>query len=502
MRRAVLLFVAGLLSFPAIAREQSWEWANAKAAFERYDPHNRVVAQVLLIAAGYQNWVPSERLTTNTFAGLRRFEAENGFAADGAIDDARVARLTAASLPLFAMWDFRRVGHPERGRPIWMPHGLAMQPQPGRFGVTFRDAQDRLFAAYNYLPNQRLERTYAALLDKMRREDTTVRYGEIKDGWFVISATQRDGQDQYVRYHRDGDGILGIVLFWNNAKGVVHGERVAILMSASLRAVMDGVRFVDPPVLNGTAPGPLADNSAARGREPALPPRPAVPPPVPAPVEPVPVPPLAGRVSTGTGFFVDRDGSFVTNNHVIAECNARILVRTSDGRLHRAQVAGTDARNDLALLTVADAGARTGALRLGARLGEGVAVFGFPHSDVLASSGNFTLGNVTAMAGIGDDSRFYQVSAPVQSGNSGGPLLDRSGNVIGVVSSKLNALKMAQASGDFPQNVNFAIKGNVLAGFLESNRVAVASGSAGGAALDPADLAEAARAISGFVACQ
>ena len=62
--------------------------------------------------------------------------------------------------------------------------------------------------------------------------------------------------------------------------------------------------------------------------------------------------------------------------------------------------------------------------------------FGYPLSQVLATSGNFTTGIVTALAGIGDDSRFYQISAPVQPGNSCGPLLDENGNLIGVVSSK------------------------------------------------------------------
>jgi serine protease Do len=81
--------------------------------------------------------------------------------------------------------------------------------------------------------------------------------------------------------------------------------------------------------------------------------------------------------------------------------------------------------------------------------------FGYPHADILASSGNFTQGNVTALAGMGDDSRYLQISTPVQAGNSGGPLLDQSDNLVGIVTSNLNALKMAQANGDLPQNVNF-----------------------------------------------
>ena len=75
------------------------------------------------------------------------------------------------------------------------------------------------------------------------------------------------------------------------------------------------------------------------------------------------------------------------------------------------------------------------------------------------------MGNVTALAGLHDDSRYLQVSAPVQNGNSGGLLLDGSGNLGGVVSAKLDAIKVAMAAGDLPQNVNFAVKSAIVATF-------------------------------------
>jgi serine protease Do len=85
---------------------------------------------------------------------------------------------------------------------------------------------------------------------------------------------------------------------------------------------------------------------------------------------------------------------------------------------------------------------------------------------LLATSGNFTLGNVTAVAGLGDDTRILQISAPVQPGNSGGPLLDYSGNVVGVIEGKLNAITVFTLTNDLAQNVNFAIKANVVTNFL------------------------------------
>jgi hypothetical protein len=79
---------------------------------------------------------------------------------------------------------------------------------------------------------------------------------------------------------------------------------------------------------------------------------------------------------------------------------------------------------------------------------------------------------VSALAGLRDDARYLQMTAPVQPGSSGGPLLDSGGNLVGVITSKLDALAMAKRTGDIPQNVNFAVKTEVLEAFLRTNKVA------------------------------
>jgi S1-C subfamily serine protease len=221
-----------------------------------------------------------------------------------------------------------------------------------------------------------------------------------------------------------------------------------------------------------------------------------------APPSNPPDPNAGERVSAGTGFFVARDGSFVTNAHVIEDCTM-VRVKTDDGAILDAQIVARDVANDLAILRLGQSPKKIAALREGIRLGEGVAAFGFPHADILSSSGNFTQGSITALSGMGDDSRYLQLSAPVQAGNSGGPLLDKFGNVVGVVSAKLNALKVAENGGDLPQNVNFALNSAVLATFLHANRVIYEVGASDGQkALDPPDVADLAKAISGFVICK
>jgi S1-C subfamily serine protease len=134
------------------------------------------------------------------------------------------------------------------------------------------------------------------------------------------------------------------------------------------------------------------------------------------------------------------------------------------------------------------------------RQGEDIVVYGFPLSGVLASGGNIAVGNITALAGLGNDSRFLQISAPIQPGNSGGPLLDRNGTVVGIVVAKLNALEIASATGDIPQNVNFAIKASVAAAFLDAQGVAHAESVAVGALSTP-DIAERAKSFTVQVIC-
>src|SRR4029077_3309512 len=89
----------------------------------------------------------------------------------------------------------------------------------------------------------------------------------------------------------------------------------------------------------------------------------------------------------------------------------------------------------------------------------------------LAEQANVTTGDVSSLAGIGNDSRYLQITAPVQPGNSGGPLFDAAGNVIGVVSAKLDSIKLAGLTGDIPENVNFALNVSVVRGFLEARGI-------------------------------
>lgn len=204
--------------------------------------------------------------------------------------------------------------------------------------------------------------------------------------------------------------------------------------------------------------------------------------------------------SSGTGFIVSRQGHILTNHHVVDGC---ISVRTTtEGKLKELTIVGVDEENDLAVLRLKGPISSVARFREGRsiRPGDSVVVVGYPLHRLLASEANVTTGTVSALAGIGNDARVLQMTAPVQPGNSGGPLLDQSGLIVGIVVSKLNALKMAIVTGDFPQNVNFAINGAVSKLFLDAHNIKYETANPG-KKLEPADIGENAKRFTLLLQC-
>jgi hypothetical protein len=202
----------------------------------------------------------------------------------------------------------------------------------------------------------------------------------------------------------------------------------------------------------------------------------------------------------GSGFVISTQGHVLTNNHVIDGC-ATLRVNGEHASA-TPKVVAKDPRNDLALLMITSPRRHVARFRQGraVRPGEDVVVVGFPLRGLLAPQANVTTGTVSALAGPNNDTRLLQITAPVQPGNSGGPLLDQGGNVIGIVASKLDALRVAEVTGDIPQNVNFAVKASVARIFLESQGVAYETADTR-KKLEPADIAERARKYTVVVEC-
>ena len=203
-------------------------------------------------------------------------------------------------------------------------------------------------------------------------------------------------------------------------------------------------------------------------------------------------------IGTGTGFAVNKN-YVVTAEHVLDECNAVSIVRAHEEM--SAQTVSRDKKNDLGLLKLEKRITTTAKLRGNPdlRVGDAAINYGYPLFGELSDSAKLNAGYVNSLAGYNNDSGVIQYSAPTQPGNSGGPVLDQSGNVIGVVSSGLSK-RYAEKTGHIAQNVNFAIKSTILEGFLRSNKVPYETADST-VKLELPDIAEKAERFTVLVGC-
>ncbi len=171
---------------------------------------------------------------------------------------------------------------------------------------------------------------------------------------------------------------------------------------------------------------------------------------------------------SGTGFVVSKEGVVATNHHVIDNCG-RIVVDERDARLIL-----QDKINDLALIKVGKTYEKVSRLSYRSpTLGSDVSVFGYPLSDMMSEKHiSLTKGSVSSLAGMGGNLSNFRFTAPVQPGNSGGPIINKEGKVVGITRAVLG--KSVLEKGDFlPQNVNFGIRSSLLINMMESKMIPV-----------------------------
>ncbi len=206
------------------------------------------------------------------------------------------------------------------------------------------------------------------------------------------------------------------------------------------------------------------------------------------------------KKSTGTLFVVNNTGHAITNQHVAGGCT-ELRIQGRDGV---AKLVTEDKVNDLALVQIQGAVKEAAAIASEPgklRQGEDIIAFGFPLNSVLSSGGNLTPGVVSALTGLGNNTNQIQITAPIQPGSSGSPVLNKKGDVVGVVSMKLSDSKMASATGQIGQNVNFAVSGQTLKTFLDTHKVSYSTGGFLSREKSTADLADEARKWTLVVEC-
>lgn len=187
-----------------------------------------------------------------------------------------------------------------------------------------------------------------------------------------------------------------------------------------------------------------------------------------APAQAPLVPQVQSTVSTGTGFYISTQGHLITADHVLREREFIWVRHGTPPRMLRASVILRDAKQDLALLKVdLDTTALSFAKWSEVPTGLEAYVVGFPLPNLQGRSIKITQGLVNGDAALQRSKRLFSLSAGVQTGNSGGPVLSPEGLVLGMVQSKLDAMKLVERTKDLPQNVNFAVRADAVVAFAE-----------------------------------
>ena len=182
----------------------------------------------------------------------------------------------------------------------------------------------------------------------------------------------------------------------------------------------------------------------------------------------VSTPKKENNIKTGSGFSITSNGYIITNYHVIADSSDITVVK--DGMEYPAITIISDVSNDIAVLKITQ---KTKPLPIitsrKAKIGSNVYSMGFPNVHLQGLSPKFTSGEISSLTGLRDDPKYFQISVPIQPGNSGGALVDGRGNVIGIVTAKLNQTAAIIATGTIAENVNYALKSSYILILLESN---------------------------------
>jgi serine protease Do len=471
-RRALLLVAAIALPLCGVATPVSAAYEVAKARFDRLDNDTKISIGISLIATGDFDGLLDFGFTKRFYKALTAFQAREGFVPDGELSASELARLKQRAAAFYTSLGLRYYTHPSVPSKVLVPRSMFDTERPTPRGFAFERNDASLSMSFVAYPAS--EKTFTQLYDSLTQPTPRrkVIYKKLRSNYFVANGVYR-GRYYYTWMSDVGSGTTGFTITWSPAVGAL-GSRLAILLANSF--VSDGIY-----------------------REAALPPSP-----LPPSTRSVPVPEEPPRTSgTGTGFKVTYEGHLLTNFHVAGHCQKIMVRKPGELPIPAALVAG-DETNDLAFIKTLQSLNGTVATFSGAsgtRAGSEIAVFGFPLAGALASSGNIVTGNITALAGLGNDSRYFQISAPVQPGNSGGPVMDRRGLVVAVVVSKLNAIATANLTGDIPQNVNFAIKGSVATSFLEGVGVNFMKSDAP-ETIDTPGVAERAQRFTFLIECQ
>jgi len=174
------------------------------------------------------------------------------------------------------------------------------------------------------------------------------------------------------------------------------------------------------------------------------------------------------RTKFGTGFFITKEGYMLTASHTVRGC--LIIQIYYQGKVLTGRKILDDASLDVSLIKIDDVNCGWIVVSPSSEIKAGDEVFtvGYPQIQLQGLGAKYTNGVINSLTGIVDDPKYFQISVAVQPGNSGGPLVDSQGRVVGIIVSRLDDIQTLLATGALPQNVNYALKSSFVLPLLES----------------------------------
>ncbi|KQT53885.1 MULTISPECIES: serine protease [unclassified Aureimonas] len=484
-RQFQALFVGCLLvATPAVGATFGTDVASLSTAYQQEtEPSFRLGLQMRLAWTGDYVGPFSSEIDAASLRAIRDFQARHGMSATGIIDEAMLRRLIDVSDRAEHQTGFKMYDEAATGTRVALPTALVADAGPTDVGRVWRSENGtiEIEAVRMTGDGQSIDGLFDVLGSPAATR--TVESAVLSTDGFSVSGTE-NGRPYSMRFGGTDGDVRGYVVSYDRSVESAMRPFVTVAMNL-FEPVAPGSELR----LVGRESG---ESNVARRAETV--PNVSL---LHAGIAPDADSESSGIDSSGSGFVVSKDGWLLTNAHVAKSCRS-VLVGTA-GKADKVLI---DEENDLALVHVdADLGAPLPIAAGVPRLGEDILALGYPLRSILADSLNVTRGNVSSLLGLGNDKRYLQISAPVQPGNSGGPLVDLSGRVVGIVTAKLNAVAIADATGDIPQSINFAIRPDAAIRFLDDNDIAFIKAAERGADKSVADTTEGVQSAIHPVLC-
>ncbi len=422
---------------------------------------NALRTQFALILEGHYLGPADGDIGPRSREAIASYQRRLGDAPTGSLTDRQRYRLHNSFDNAIADLDIIPVYDQTTGIWLYLPANILSADAPSSRGYRF--ASD--YAGLE-LETVRVPASDAAFIDLYQRltsiRGRAVDYSAIHGDWFVVSATECQ-RILYTRFYTNGREHRGFSVSYDR-----HAQRelnpIVVFVSESF------IPFVTPPDDAFRVPDDLYAESPQVVEPPPRASRPA---------QPEPSRPSENAVlfSSGTGFYVGEGGVIVTNAHVVDRCR---LIEDANGT--PLTVEHLDRSTDIALLQGPES---SNHLRMAGNtlvLGEDIVALGYPLSDILEDGLRVSTGIVSGLNGIRGETIHFTFTAPIQPGNSGGPILNEAGHVIGVVVARLSEQPMLENGDPLPQNLNFGIRSEALHMVFDIAGVDVGSGRGKGEA--------------------